>query len=330
MTALHDEITVRELLQRRGLASGSVDVQSLGGGVSNIVLAVEAPGLSAVFKQSLPTLRVAEVWNASQERTVAETAALRLSASLLPGSVPAVIDAEPAEYWLLIERAPVAWTTWKQRLLAGQVDVDTAAALGRMLATLQNATRNGAGLESSLRGFTCFEELRIAPYYRTIGLRHPEFAPVIDQAVGQLLERPRVLVHGDYSPKNVLVGDAATPWLIDFEVAHLGAPAFDVAFLLSHLHLKSIHRPDDSAALREAAQAFWDTYRADVEPDLGASWPEVVLQLACLVLARVDGKSPVEYLDPPAQALARSTAQRALASPPDSLNDLWSAVERMP
>ena len=70
-----------------------------------------------------------------------------------------------------------------------------------------------------------------------------------------------VLVHGDFSPKNLLVsGDRLV--IIDCEVAWYGDPAFDLAFLLNHLCLKALyHAPAHGADLRVAGRATCQAYQ---------------------------------------------------------------------
>jgi hypothetical protein len=150
-----------------------------------------------------------------------------------------------------------------------------------------------------LRDLEIFEQLRIEPFHRTVASRHPELAPRVNFAAEALVAVPgRCLVHGDFSPKNVLVG-AEGLWVIDFEVAHVGNPVFDLAFLLAHLILKSIHRPGSAAAYRDCAAQFLQFYEESAGEEFMPSDESLSLHVGCLLLARVDGKSPAEYLTTP-------------------------------
>jgi 5-methylthioribose kinase len=98
------------------------------------------------------------------------------------------------------------------------------------------------------------------------------------------------LVLGDYAPKNAFAYPGRL-LILDFEVAHWGDPAFDPAFCLTHLLLKTLHFRD--ARYLRAADLFWRAYTAGRgEVDEVA----VLRELGCLLLARVDGKSQAEYL----------------------------------
>lgn len=307
----------RYFVQRNLIDSDqNVTIRELSGGVSNTVLEVRAGGKSFICKQSLRQLRVEQAWLADRGRILAESDALRLAGRLTPRHVPAVLDCDPARYTLSIERAPQAWGDWKNRLLAGHIDVHIAAALGKLLAHWQNATAGGTRLPDRLHDYGPFEQLRIDPYFRTAAGRLPDCAAEIEAVVGEMAGRRRCLTHGDFSPKNVLVGpDNQELWVIDFEVAHLGDPAFDVAFLVSHFLLKSLYRPRDAATFARCVIKFTDSWSKSISHDLHPSWPAISRQVGCLLLARVVGKSPVEYLDEPARQKATQLGLGLLSQP---------------
>jgi aminoglycoside phosphotransferase (APT) family kinase protein len=304
-----------------GLAPGTV-VRSLGGGVSNIVLAVgEGPG-SMVVKQALARLRVADPWWAPRDRALAEAEALDVAGRLTPGAVPRVLDRDPERCALVVEQAPSDWEDWKSLLLSGTADYERAARLGSLLSRWHSATFRGGQLSERLHQQARFEALRAEPYYRTIARRLPSVAGAVLAYADEMLARRLCLVHGDFSPKNVLVGRKPNLWVIDFEVAHLGDPAFDVAFLLCHLMLKSVHRPGLAPAYDRCAAEFATTYEAGVQAELLPSWPYVLGHVACLLLARVDGKSPAEYLSVEEKARVRRFGQLLISEPPGKLADL--------
>ena len=319
-----DEDSVRDYLSSRGLdpAPGAI-VQPLGGGVSNIVLAVgEGPG-AVVVKQALARLRVADHWPAPRDRAIAEAEALDLVGALTPGAAPAVLDRDPDRSTLVVERAPARWEDWKSVLLAGTIDKGVAVRLGSLLAQWHGATWQGNGLSARLRRTERFEALRVDPYYRTVARRRPETAAAVLGHASEMMGRQLCLVHGDFSPKNVLVGPGLDFWVIDFEVAHFGDPVFDLAFLLCHLMLKSVHRPAWAAAYDACAVEFGRTYAAGVQAELAPTWAYVLGHVGCLMLARVDGKSPAEYLTADERAQVKRFGDLLLSAPPGKLEDVF-------
>jgi 5-methylthioribose kinase len=296
--------------------------RELSGGVSNVVLHASTPDGDLVVKQSLPRLNVAEEWLASQERTIREAAALRVASAGIPGSVPEVIALDEQRYVLVIQAAPLDWANWKQQLLAGEVDERTAVWLGRWLGRWQRLAR-GEGSDPFADN-DVFLQLRVDPYYRVAAARNADLGPVIDDYVASMLATRRCLVHGDFSPKNVLVGGGGERWVIDFEVVHVGDPVFDVAFMLNHLVLKSLHRARLADELRRCASAFLTAYEAEAPRELVPERRYLAGHLGCLMLARVDGKSPAEYLTADERELAGALARRLLASPPVDVDETWA------
>jgi 5-methylthioribose kinase len=283
-------------------------VIELPGGVSSSVFLTERDGARVVVKQALERFKVADEWLVSRDRILAEAEALALMSRLAPGSVPRVLDLDAESFTLVMEAAPESWRPWKALLLDGEADPAVATRLGELLTVVHAADGDIGSAES-------FEAQRVDPYLRTIQRRHPGIAGRIGAYVERLLATRRALVHGDYSPKNVLVGDNGL-WVIDWEVVHRGDPAFDLAFLLNHLALKAIHRPAARDGYEACSQAFLDAY-GEVD-DLRYVFGLV----GCLMLARVDGKSPAEYLSETEREQARAHGIALLSDPPGSVRDL--------
>lgn len=314
--------TVAAYLASRGVldtAAPSVDV--LSGGVSNVVLGVSGGSVAVVVKQALPRLRVADEWLAPTERALAEAAALDVARELTPEAVPPVLDRDSKTHTIVIGRAPADWKDWKTLLLAGTVEPAVAARLGELLAAWHSETA-GRPLPSLLEGQAAFEALRISPYHRTVAQRAPELADRVLAVVAASAERRLCLVHGDFSPKNVLAGPAGELWIIDLEVAHRGDPDFDLAFMLTHLMLKSIHRPAAATPYDACAASFLRAYEEHADPALGVTPHGVSGQLACLLLARVRGKSPAEYLTEDGRAQTWALGASLLAQPVASFAEL--------
>lgn len=90
-------------------------------------------------------------------------------------------------------------------------------------------------------------------------------------------------------------------------------PAFDLAFCLTHLVLKQIHLPVHADSLRSASRALRESYLATVTWESAADLAERTARLTpALMLARVAGASPAEYLTPDQQDLIRQAALTSL------------------
>ena len=321
-----------ERLRRLGLARPSepVEVTPLTGGVSSDISLVEAGGRRFCVKRALPRLKVAALWEAPVARNAAEAAFLRAVSRWLPRAVPRVLgeDAEAGLFamdYLPPERFPL----WKAELLDGRVDQNFAAAVGRDLALIHSRSAAEPEMRTAFANDDTFEAIRIEPYLRATGMAHPPLAARLDSLAQTTLSTRRALVHGDVSPKNILVGPDG-PVFLDAECAWFGDPAFDIAFcLLNHLLLKGARQGVGKAPYLAAFAALAAAYLA------GVDWEEprglearAAGLLPALFLARVDGKSPVEYLTHGSERDAvRRCANPLIAAPPQTLADVADAWE---
>ena len=281
----------------------------LAGGVSNDVFAAQVGTRRFVIKRALSTLRVAERWDASPERSFTEAAAIVWAGEVLPDRVPQILAVDRERNVIVETFAPDGMENWKQLLLGGEIRPEVGAQLGGALADWQRASFLDPVVADRFADDEAFGQLRVQPFYVAAAARNPEVGRQIAGLVETMSRTRTVLVHGDYSPKNVLTGDAGL-WVIDWEVAHRGDPAFDVAFLLHHLLCKAIASPDRSAELERTAEAFVGAYLPDAPARFAPSY--LAAHVAALLLARIDGKSPVEYLSSAQRIAGRRIAVAAL------------------
>lgn len=302
------------------VAEETVAAWELLGGVSNLVYRVRAAGRpDLILKQSLAKLRVKEDWFSDRSRIFQEIDALReLGKLATPGALPEILFEDRANYLFAMSAAEEEAPTWKEELLAGRVDVGLAVQAAELHATFFQAGQ----LRERFEGLALFDQLRLDPYYRFTAQRHPDLARYFAQAIARCQEDRRALTHGDWSPKNFLVNAGARLFSIDYEVMHWGDPGFDTAFLLNHFLLKAWHRAGDRALYAGAALAYWSSLSGRV----GADWLEAstICHLGCLHLARVDGKSPAEYLRPTEQAQARRFARELIQNPPGTVGEIFA------
>ena len=215
---------------------------------------------------------------------------------------------------------------WKQVLREGRAEPATAQAVGGTLARIHAYSAARPELAAQFDTDRIFYDIRLEPYLVATASRHPDLAGVLHALVAQTQSNPRALVHGDVSPKNILVGPHG-PVLLDAECAWWGDPAFDLAFCLNHLLLKCLWTPAARADFLACFAALAQAYLAGVdwEPREAVERRAAAL-LPGLFLARVDGKSPVEYLSDETQRDAvRRTARALLQHPATQLADVSAA-----
>jgi 5-methylthioribose kinase len=234
-----------------------------------------------------------------------------------------VVDVDEQNLVLAMTAAPPGMTSWKSQLLEGAIDPGVAEALGDALAQWHSETSTDGAVLRRFAERNYFFELRVSPFFLRVAEVHQDLAEIINGVVERMTKRAQCLVHGDFSPKNILVATGSF-WVLDWETAHTGDPTFDLAFLVSHLACKAIHRPGDAARYRGCAERFASTYRD--RSTLVVAPEELVAQAGCLVLARVDGKSPVDYFDDAQRETARSLARRVLQGHDRELAALFEPI----
>lgn len=305
---------------------GQLTLTELAGGVSNIVVLAEAPGVRCVVKQALAKLRVAEDWFCTPERIYRECDAIRRLHEALPeATVPRVLFEDRENHLFAMSAAAEGAVPWKTQLLEGTIRAETASVIGKLLVDMILATEENGGWRQTFGDLSVFVELRLDPYYRTTASRHPDLKQSFDALLAECLERRVSLVHGDFSPKNILVSKGNI-LLIDYEVVHFGDPSFDAAFLTNHLLLKAFHRPEWARRYCELAMVFWTQLRMLPPARFGWLEPAAVRHLGALMLARIDGKSPVEYLvSPQVKAQVREVGRTILRSPPSTMDAVLKA-----
>ena len=306
-----DESSVIPYLTERGLISGNATVEVLTGGVSCVVLAVASDEREIVVKQALPELKTKAKWVADQRRAIVEAEAMRIYQSITPDSVPELIDCDEANFTLTMSRLPNTCTNWKQDMLEGRIHPEMGEKLGKILAKWHNTTAVDEAIKAKFMEGELFEQLRVSPFYRAVAAKNSNLDVVINSLIDEITTEKIALVHGDFSPKNILATSDHSPIVLDFEVAHTGNPVFDLGFICAHLLCKTIRTNNSSEkeALISTANRFLDSYRQNCDLTITESLP---LHVALIALARVEGVSPVNYLDESAQQQLVAITKSAL------------------
>lgn len=293
----------------------------LGGGVSATVIAVRGDGVSVLLKQGLSRLRVADPWEANQDRTEAEAAALQLLSDLTPDALPRVLAHDARDHVVAMELLPAEARNWQEEIGAGRVRPELGRWAGETLGAWHSGTGQSAAVPSQFDRLHAFEELRLVPFHETVIRRLPALADHVSACAQELRSVKRCLVDGDYAPKNMLVTPSGRAWVFDLEVAHIGNPVFDLAFFLSFVLLSAIRWPVLTEQLRELGDGFLAGYAEAGGDQVAATTGALTGHTACLMLARTDGVSPAAFLDDGTRDRVRSAAVGLLQDPD---RGLWS------
>jgi 5-methylthioribose kinase len=321
------EALIQYLRQNNHINSAEqVNIKVLAGGVSNRTVLVEkSDGEAWVIKQALEKLRVKVDWFSSPERIRFEARGLKYLAELAPPNTTTPLVFEDfAQHLLAMQAVPQPHENWKTLLLAGQVDNGYIEQFGRLLGTIhRNSYLRRVELSQVFEDQSFFESLRIEPYYSYTASQKPQAAKFIEKLIADTRATRLTVVHGDYSPKNILVYQGKLI-LLDHEVVHFGDPAFDLGFSITHLLSKAHHLAEKWQEFTKAANLYWQVY-LETLGDL--PWKEQLGQravrhtLGCL-LARVAGRSPLEYLNETEKATQARVVLELMENTPTTLPEL--------
>lgn len=303
---------------------------SLSGGVSCDIGLLECGPVKLVVKQALPKLRVKDEWFADVARNRYEQLYMRYVAGFLPRAVPKIVYSDDVLGFFAMEYLGEGYRNWKSLLMSGDTTSDYAQQAGHILGTIHRRSWKDATVQSQFETTETFSQLRADAYLITTGRRHPRLSSAFEKEAHRILNTRLCLVHGDYSPKNMLIGPDRRLVVLDCEVAWFGDPAFDLAFLFNHFMLKALYHHADPAPFIQLASTAWNAYERALNRAESATLRAHVARLQpMLMLARVDGKSPAEYItDECKQNLVRSFVTSWVERETDDLQSLWDTWNR--
>lgn len=128
-------------------------------------------------------------------------------------------------------------------------------------------------------------------YYNGIQQLSAHQGEIIKRFTDDYKKLRHCIVHGDLNSKNVLLAPDEKAYVIDFEQAHLGSPAYDLAFILSELYIASIMFRNN-VNFQRLCRVFAERYLNSLEGyDVPAIACEATIHLAMQVLYRFNGPS---------------------------------------
>ncbi|AQQ67221.1 aminoglycoside phosphotransferase [Microbulbifer agarilyticus] len=318
-----DQVALCDYLIDKGLLhSQDATFTALSGGVSCEILLVDDGQARFVVKRALDKLKVKDDWFADIKRNITEQEYLRYVGAFLPESVPAILYSDAEKYFFCMEMIEGGLENWKSRLLLGEYDRQYARLAGSYLGSIHKQSLGDSLAQAKFDTLKDFTELRLEPYLLKTGSRHPGLNTHFVSEADRIASTATCLIHGDYSPKNLMVGNGKLV-ILDCEVAWYGDPVFDVAFLLNHFLLKALHKPKNAAQILGLGEKVWEAYLAASGEVVDDGFESRLCHLLpMLMLARVDGKSPVEYLNACQQQTVRNFAYAVIPDGPTTLSQL--------
>lgn len=307
-----------------------VIAESLTGGVASDIWRVQLPTQTVCVKKALAELKVTQAWQVPVDRNAFEVAWFNTVLQIAPDAAPRILghDAE-AGIFVMEFLPPQQFKVWKSLLQAGVVKTETAQTLAEVLAGIHGRTAGDKKVAQQFATDDLFFSLRPEPYLLATARHHPDVANHLQQLADTTMANQKALVHGDISPKNILVGDDG-PKIIDAECAWYGDPAFDLAFCLNHLLLKCLWNPSIADRYLHCFEVMTQTYLAAVNWESPADIEQRMAHLLPgLMLGRVDGKSPVEYItEKQDKEKIRQLAKHFLRTPTAQLSNICDSWEK--
>lgn len=298
--------------------------EPLTGGVSSDIWKIETGRGPVCVKRALAQLKTEKTWHAPVERNASEADWIRTVSEIVPHAVPKILAEDRNAGMFAMEYFdPAAYPVWKEQLRDGIASVEFAAAVGHTLGRIHATTAGIDVIRDRFSTDSIFHPIRIEPYLLRTAQAHPDLAPRLRYLAETTAATKHTLVHGDVSPKNILAGPDG-PVFLDAECAWYGEPAFDLAFCLNHLLLKCVWTPAATADFLKCFSSLTDAYLDHVEWEVpGQLEARTAALLPGLLLARIDGASPVEYITVgDDKDRVRHAARSLLTEPTDTLADI--------
>ena len=299
------------------------DLIPLSGGVASDIWRIDTASGPVCVKRALEKLKVEADWRVPVERNANEVAWMEFAREIVPDAVPALRGHDPSSGLFVMDYLdPATHPVWKDELHAGRADPAFAAQVGDALGRIHAGTVGKKAIAARIQSDEIFYAIRLESYLEATARTHPQHEVILRDLVRTTARTKLALVHGDVSPKNILVGPNG-PVFLDAECAWYGDPAFDVAFCLNHMLLKCLWVPERAAAFLACFDALAKAYRRHVDWEPREDFEKRAARLLPgLFLARADGKSPAEYLCEVDKTRIRRMAGAWLSCPPEHLAEI--------
>ncbi len=300
-----------------------VHISQLTGGISNrTVLLNFDDGSSWVMKQALDKLRVDGDWFCSPERIFYEAEAMRWLEQYVAGNSPRLIFEDQSEYVLAMEAVQPPFENLKTLLINSPPKSSYFSLAGKLLGQIHlQGSKKENHIPHLFKDTHFFQSLRIEPYYLETIKKIEKTRRFFETLIDDTNKDHFTVVHGDFSPKNILVKRDKLI-LLDHEVTHFGDGTFDLGFFIAHLLSKANHLPEYRSEFISGVLIFIEAYLDQTKVMTKYREQRTVRHSIGCFLARVCGLSQLEYLSEQQRLRQEFIAMRLLSDIPWSIDEL--------
>jgi len=265
-------------------------------GVSSDIWYVKSKLREFCVKRALAKLTVKEDWFAPVNRSNFEAEYFKTCKNINKLAFPKILGHDKKKYILAMNwYNKDQYKLWKSSLLKKYIETKDGKRVAEILVKKHAHFFNKKAIKDKFSNDKTFHAIRIEPYILFTSNSYPQYKKLFDKNIDNLSKNKKTLIHGDFSPKNILIGKDS-PVILDAETACWGDPVFDLAFCNNHIILKSILNFEIKDKYISLSKCFLDTYISFLNWENKDEFIERFLSLVPIfILARLDGKSPVEY-----------------------------------
>lgn len=206
---------------------------------------------------------------------------------------------------IIFDSAPVEAETLFVRLLREEMDESLLTKIVESLAGMHNASLDNGALRDRFSSNRGFLEIKV-----DLQCRQATGDAALRERIGDFMDRSmriqRVLLHGDFAPKNILVWGRAQYLFIDFEESGYGDPALDVGYFFAHLYLhRELRGAGGGEEMLGRLLAAYLAVFSGADPGLVA---RINGFIGIFLISRLDSRAPAKYVPESLRERIRSMA----------------------
>lgn len=221
------------------------------------------------------------------------------------------------------------------RVIPKEVNITAAKKLAKLSAEVTNKTYGKINpIRDNLKEDKKVQRIKLR--YQCLEVYNKLSSPrkeQVKQAQRELFEKSteinKVLVHGDFHHRNILV-DGSDVGIVDFEEAHIGDPAFDIGILLGtqllHYECQPKLREKILQSVKEMISLYFNTLNISI--DIDRLKERIRKHMGGLMLSRIDGATSkwVNWIEEFREDDIRDKASKIIISENNNLEHLINKI----